>query len=107
MQTKHKQRFAMAYSKTPFWLFVGCSNFPGPKEGLQQKVDVWACSLIRQEMQVRRKNLLLSASSLLVERFGISSSRCLHIHIWKNLSRNAEKFAEFLVDRMSATVIMD
>jgi hypothetical protein len=27
MQTKHKQRFAM----TPFWLFVGCSNFPGSK----------------------------------------------------------------------------
>jgi hypothetical protein len=44
---------------------------------------------------------------LLIERFGISSSRCLHIRIWKNLSRNAEKFAEFLVDRMSATVIMD
>ncbi|CAK9228629.1 unnamed protein product [Sphagnum troendelagicum] len=81
--------------------------FQGPKEGLQQKVDVWACSLIRQEMQVRRKNFLLGASSLLIERFGISSSRCLHICIWKNLSRNAEKFAEFLVDRMSATVIMD
>jgi hypothetical protein len=78
--------------------------FQGPKEGLQQKVDVWACSLIRQEMQVRRKNLLLGASSLLVERFGISSSRCLQICIWK---RNAEKFAEFVVDRMSATVIMD
>jgi hypothetical protein len=31
MQTKHRQRFAMAYSKTPFWLFVGCSNFPGSK----------------------------------------------------------------------------
>jgi len=105
MQTKHKQRFAMAYSKTPFWLFVGRSNLDA--EGLQQKVDVWACSLIRQEMQVRRKNFLLGASSLLVERFGISSSRCLYIRIWKNLSRNAEKFAEFLVDRMSATVIMD
>jgi len=81
--------------------------FQGPKEGLQQKVDVWACSLIRPERQVRRKNLLLGASSLLVQRFGISSSRCLHIRIWKNLSRNAEKFVEFLVDRMSTTVIMD